>query len=282
MVALAIRWQVKMLKQRVVTAAILLVLFGLLLSFASRSFFTLAIAGVTAAAAWEWSRLAGVKTDVRQSVYAAAIGILTLAFTMNVPFNYDAYWLLLIAFLLWLVMIVALFIQPRLAPIESASTQLLLSGLALLPLAGFSIVWLRHDASAASNGLLLYALALVWVMDIGAYFSGKRFGKRKLSPLISPGKTWEGVYGGITAACILLVIALLFSFFPGYKTYALVVASVLAAAVSVIGDLFESRIKRASGYKDSSQLLPGHGGVLDRIDGVIASLPVFAFLWAWL
>ena len=101
MVALAIRWQVKMLKQRVVTAAILLVLFGLLLSFASRSFLTLAIAGVTAAAAWEWSRLAGVKTDVRQSVYAAAIGILTLAFTMNVPFNYDAYWLLLIAFLLW-------------------------------------------------------------------------------------------------------------------------------------------------------------------------------------
>ncbi len=74
----------------------------------------------------------------------------------------------------------------------------------------------------------------------------------------------------------------MFNFFPEYKTFALVVASVLAAAVSVIGDLFESRIKRASGYKDSSQLLPGHGGVLDRIDGVMASLPVFAFLWAWL
>ncbi len=271
-----------MLKQRIVTAAILLVLFGLLLSFASRSFFTLVIAGVTAAAAWEWGRLSGVKTDAWQSAYAAAIGILTLAFTMNVPFDYDEYWLLLIAFLVWLVMIVAMFLQPRLAPIESASTQLLLTGLVLLPLAGFSIVWLRHDASAASSGLLLYALALVWVMDIGAYFSGKRFGKRKLSPLISPGKTWEGVYGGIAAACLLLVVALLFSFFPAYKTFALVVASVLAAAISVIGDLFESRIKRASGYKDSSQLLPGHGGVLDRIDGVIASLPVFAFLWAWL
>ena len=271
-----------MLKQRVVTAAILLVLFGLLLSFSSKSFFTLAIAGVTAAAAWEWSRLVGVKTDNWQSAYAAAVGVLTLAFSMNVPFNYDASWLLLIGFLLWLMMIVALFIQPRLDPIESASTPFLWLGAALLPLAGFSIVWLRHDASAASSGLLLYALALVWVMDIGAYFSGKRFGKRKLSPTISPGKTWEGVYGGMAAACVLLIIALMFSFFPAYKIFALIVASVLAAAVSVIGDLFESRIKRASGYKDSSQLLPGHGGVLDRIDGVMASLPVFAFLWAWL
>ena len=271
-----------MLRQRVITAAVLLALFGLLLGFASRSFFTLAIAGVTAAAAWEWSRLAGVKTDGWQSAFAAAIGILTLAFSMNVPFNYDAYWLLLIAFLMWLAMIVTLYIQPRLAPIEGPSISLLLLGVVLLPLAGFSIVWLRHDASAASNGLLLYALALVWVMDIGAYFSGKRFGSRKLSPLISPGKTWEGVYGGVAAAVVLLLIALLFSFFPSDKTSALIVASVLAAAISVIGDLFESRIKRASGYKDSSQLLPGHGGVLDRIDGVMASLPVFAFLWAWL
>jgi len=271
-----------MLKQRVVTAAVLLVLFGLLLSFASRSFFTLAIAGVTAAAAWEWCRLAGVKADNWQSAFAAVVGILTLAFTMNVPFVYDAYWLLFIAFILWLILIVTMYIQPRLAPIDAPSTPLLLLGIVLLPLAGFSIVWLRHDASAASNGLLLYALALVWVMDIGAYFSGKRFGKRKLSPLISPGKTWEGVYGGVAAATVLLLIALAFSFFPGYKTFALIVASLLAAAVSVIGDLFESRIKRASGYKDSSQLLPGHGGVLDRIDGVMASLPVFAFLWAWL
>ncbi len=271
-----------MLKQRIITAAVMLLLFTLLLTLSSKAFFTLAIAGITAAAAWEWCRMAGVALDSRQSIYASLVGVLTLALIMNVPFDYDAYWVLFIGFILWMAMIVALYIQPRLAPINSASIPLLVLGALLLPLAGFSIVWLRHDASAASNGLLLYALAIVWVMDIGAYFSGKRFGSKKLSPAISPGKTWEGVYGGLAAALVLLLIAVLFSFFPAYKTLALVVASVLAAAISVIGDLFESRIKRAAGFKDSSRLLPGHGGVLDRIDGVIASLPVFAFIWVGL
>ncbi len=271
-----------MLKQRVITAAILLALFAALLSFANQSFFILAIAAITAAAAWEWSRLSGVADDNMQSVFAAVVGILTLALCMNVPFNYDEFWLLFAGFVLWLIMIVSMYLQPRLEPIQSTSKPLLLIGVFLLPIAGYSIVWLRHDASGASSGLLLYALALVWVMDIGAYFSGRRFGKRKLSPQISPGKTWEGVYGGLVAAALLLLIALLFNFFPSDKTLALGVASLLAAGISVIGDLFESRIKRAVGFKDSSQLLPGHGGVLDRIDGVIAALPIFAFLWAWL
>ena len=271
-----------MLKQRIITAAVMLLVFTLLLTVASKAFFTLAIAFITAAAAWEWSRMAGVAIDSRQSFYAALVGVITLALIMNVPIDYDAYWVLFIGFILWVAMMVTLYVQPRLAPITAASVPLLVLGALLLPLAGFSIVWLRHDASAASNGLLLYALAIVWVMDIGAYFAGKRFGSKKLSPAISPGKTWEGVYGGLAAALVLLVVALLFSFFPGYKTLALIVASVLAAALSVIGDLFESRIKRAAEFKDSSQLLPGHGGVLDRIDGVIASLPVFAFIWAGL
>ncbi|MFK8078637.1 MAG: phosphatidate cytidylyltransferase, partial [Granulosicoccus sp.] len=125
-------------------------------------------------------------------------------------------------------------------------------------------------------------LSIVWLMDIGAYFSGRRFGKNKLAPAISPGKTWEGVYGGLAVTGLVLLFILVFAPFAADNRFKLIIATVLAACASVLGDLYESRIKRAADMKDSSQMLPGHGGVLDRIDGVLAALPVFAFVWVWL
>lgn len=131
------------------------------------------------------------------------------------------------------------------------------------------------------NWLILSVMVLVWSADIGAYFSGKAFGKRKLAPKVSPGKSWEGVYGG-------LAVSLGITAAVGVSrdwTVAQFIAGLLGAAVivfiSVIGDLTESMFKRQSGVKDSSNLLPGHGGVLDRIDSLTAAIPVFAvLLWA--
>ena len=268
-----------MLKQRIVTAGVLLVVFALLLRFASIDFFALALSLIVAAAAWEWSRLSGIAVEFWQSVYAIAVSIFVLI-CLYLPLFGDGFrWLMLTGLLFWGTSLVQFYLTPRLVAINTPAVVLLLIGLPLLTIAALSIQYLRSYAPAASSGLLLYALGVVWVMDIGAYFSGRRFGKRKLAPSISPGKSWEGVYGGLVAAACLLIVVILFVDWPWMR---LALATVGAAAASVIGDLYESRVKRAAGRKDSSQMLPGHGGVLDRLDGVLAAIPVFAFFWSWM
>ena len=123
--------------------------------------------------------------------------------------------------------------------------------------------------------ILLYLLTLVWVADIGAYFSGRRFGKNKLAPTISPGKTREGVAGGLLAnLCWMLVVYLLVDGW-GIDLMLFLVIGVATVAISVVGDLSISILKREAGVKDSGRLLPGHGGILDRIDSVIAASPIF-------
>jgi phosphatidate cytidylyltransferase len=136
-------------------------------------------------------------------------------------------------------------------------------------------------------------MVLVWIADIGAYFSGKAFGKRKLAPSISPGKSWEGAIGGAVAVLLIAALAILFGAPALADTFAarvqarfgwLALAAVLLVlvAASVVGDLFESQLKRRAGVKDSSSLLPGHGGVLDRIDALIPVLPLAALIDHWL
>ncbi|GAB7198735.1 hypothetical protein OS31_14520 [Dickeya oryzae] len=124
---------------------------------------------------------------------------------------------------------------------------------------------------------LLYVMVLVWGADSGAYLFGKLFGRRKLAPKVSPGKTWEGFIGGLATSAM---IALLFSHYAplSISTFTLLVCSIVATLASVLGDLTESMFKREAGIKDSSHLIPGHGGVLDRIDSLTAAIPVFACL----
>lgn len=271
-----------MLKERIITAVVLLVVFSALLAFASENVFTLVLGLVVAAAAWEWSRLCGVSHEHAQTAFAIVVGAITLV-CLNSPLVDEAIQIvLLIGLLFWLSVPVQFYLKPVLPSIESPKIGWLLLGVLVLPIAAIAIQSLRSYAPLASNWLLLYALGVVWVMDIGAYFSGRRFGKRKLAPLISPGKSWEGVYGGLVCAFVLYVLVVLIWDWPAGTPFKLFVATLFAAAASVIGDLFESRLKRAAGMKDSSQLLPGHGGVLDRIDGVIAALPVFGFFWVWM
>jgi phosphatidate cytidylyltransferase len=123
--------------------------------------------------------------------------------------------------------------------------------------------------------LLMYLLTLVWVADIGAYFAGRRFGRTKLAPAISPGKTWEGVAGGLLLNVVWVSLVFQFSDGWGLSYIGFLTLGILTAALSVVGDLFESVLKREAGLKDSGTLLPGHGGVLDRIDSVIAAAPIY-------
>jgi phosphatidate cytidylyltransferase len=158
-------------------------------------------------------------------------------------------------------------------------------------LLGLSLLWLAWLAIAQSRSIgvnfLLSLLCLVWMADIAAYFSGKAFGRRKLAPAISPGKSWEGVVGGIVGVLALSVFWLWFDRTAPVDSVSLyglllqrggllslVLGVVFLAAMSVVGDLFESLVKRAAGAKDSSQLLPGHGGVLDRIDALLPVCPL--------
>jgi phosphatidate cytidylyltransferase len=136
-----------------------------------------------------------------------------------------------------------------------------------------------------SPGLLLALMAIVWIADSAAYFTGRRFGKRKLAPAISPGKTWEGVYGALAAVASYALVLLAFADGAGYSVPVFPagvlawIAFVLAlAGLSIVGDLFESQLKRQRGVKDSGKLLPGHGGVLDRIDALLAALPPAALI----
>lgn len=271
-----------MLKTRIITAAILLVGFCVDLFFASVDVFALVLAFVVAAAAWEWSRLCGVVNEHVQTAYASVVGLIILI-GLYVPYGaLWTQWLLLSGFLFWVAVPAVFYISPKHDSIKAPDVTLLGLGFWVFLVTAVSIQYLRSMAPHSSVWLLLYAFAIIWVMDSGAYFSGKRFGKNKLAPQISPGKTWEGVFGGLLATTLLMIIVLLFADWASDDRIKLVVATVLAAASSVIGDLYESRIKRAADMKDSSQMLPGHGGVLDRIDGVLAAMPVFAFVWAWL
>lgn len=271
-----------MLKTRIITGVILLVLFATDLFFASVDVFALSLSFVVAASAWEWGRMCGIKDETVQTAFAAIVGLLALII-LYLPYNVDATrWIFLVGFLFWASVPAMFYLAPRLEPITSIREMLLLTGVFIFIVSVLAIQDLRSFMPAASSSLLFFAMSIVWLMDIGAYFSGRRFGSNKLAPAISPGKTWEGVYGGLAVTAAVLLVVLIVAPWAPDNRLKLVIATLLAAGASVIGDLYESRIKRAANMKDSSQLLPGHGGVLDRIDGVLAALPVFAFAWVWL
>jgi phosphatidate cytidylyltransferase len=148
--------------------------------------------------------------------------------------------------------------------------------LALLWICATGLLFL-HRHFDAGGWILLYTLTLIWIADIGAYFAGKRFGQNKLAPGISPGKTREGVIGGIVCNLIWMSFVFWISGGWGMNFWQFICIGLFTSAMSVVGDLYESILKREAGVKDSGTLLPGHGGVLDRVDGVIAATPIFIF-----
>jgi len=163
---------------------------------------------------------------------------------------------------------------------SSRAVKLLAGSISVIP-AWSALCWL-HWSQPVGPRWALFAVAIVWAADTGAYFVGVRFGKHKLAPRISPGKSWEGFYGGI-AASLLLALAARSMLHVGWPSLPLLLfLTVITGLISVAGDLFESLLKRHAGIKDSSDLIPGHGGVLDRLDSLLAALPVFLVAKIWL
>jgi len=265
-----------MLKQRIITALILLPIalggFFLLDGWA----FALFIGAVVTLGAWEWARLAGLSVQSQRVAYALVV-VAMLYGTYLLPVL--APWLLGAAVFWWLLATLLVLNYPDSSRYWGGLPGKLLIGLLILLPAWQGLVQLKQWPQA--NGLIIAVMVLVWGADIGAYFAGKAFGKRKLAPRVSPGKSWEGFFGGLAAS---LLITLAVGLQQGWSTSGLLLAlagAVLVVAASVIGDLTESMFKRQSGIKDSSNLLPGHGGVLDRIDSLTAAIPLFAVL-LWL
>ncbi|RRW39002.1 phosphatidate cytidylyltransferase [Ectopseudomonas oleovorans] len=264
-----------MLKQRIITALVLLpiALGGFFLLDGGA--FALFIGAVVTLGAWEWARLAGFEAQSLRVAYAVAVAVL-LGLLYMVPVV--ASLLLVVAVLWWLVATFLVMTYPDSSRLWGGVPGRLLIGLLILLPAWQGLILLKQWPQA--NALIIAVMVLVWGADIGAYFSGKTFGKRKLAPKVSPGKSWEGLYGGLAAS---LLITFLVGLQQEWSVTELLLAMAGAAVVvliSVVGDLTESMFKRQSGIKDSSNLLPGHGGVLDRIDSLTAAIPVFAtLLW---
>jgi phosphatidate cytidylyltransferase len=268
-------------KQRVITAiALVLGLLGLLFNLNALNF-SLAVAPVVLLAGWEWSNLMGLRTKRHRFAFLALLALslavaclsLNLFGALNVSLGQT---LCLAVSVLWAVIFLWVQGYPSSAILWSPRPILGLLGLVLLSITWVAIVLIIHQPHGP--WLLLFAFVVVALADIGGYVAGNLFGKHKLAPRVSPGKTWEGFCGGILLQCIL--IASMTSFMPEKITTGMLLALVIPVSLySVLGDLFESMVKRHSGVKDSGNILPGHGGVLDRIDGLIAALPLFILLF---
>lgn len=270
-----------MLKTRVITALVLMALLLPSIFLLPQAAWALLVAAFIGVAAWEWGallkwsekarRLLGVATALLCAALAwfdpAALGAAPI-------FSPAAGWVLAlygVSAIFWC-LLMPFWLRAQ-WPLGGFS-GLLVGAVVLLP-TWLAMVQLR----TLGPWVLLGIFAIVWMADIAAYFSGRAFGQRKMAPTISPGKTWAGAYGAV-AGVVLYGLAVRFGL--GLETPALplwLLALLFVTAISIIGDLFESLLKRKAGIKDSSNILPGHGGVLDRIDSLTSTLPVVALLW---
>ena len=268
-----------MLKQRLITAAILvpLVVWGVL--SLPTAYFAAVFAVIVVLGGWEWAALVGLTRGAQRAAYALLIAVVLVLSTRMFESPSALFLVFLLSTLWWLAALLWLR-HANAAGVRSLaawthhSLVIGLFGVLVLVPPWLALVQL-HRNGVAGGYLILLLMCVVWGADSGAYFSGRRWGHRRLAPNISPGKTWEGVYGGLAVATLIAVLGAVLIGFSGRTQFALVMLAVLAVLYSIVGDLFESMLKRATGIKDSGQLLPGHGGVLDRIDSLTAAAPVF-------
>ena len=270
-----------MLKTRVITALVLLALVLPSLFFLPQAYWAILVALFIGVGAWEWGGLIGMGGAARSALgvsLAALCAIVSLLAPAAMGVGADglaAPWVLLtygVAAVFWC-LVVPVWMAKK-WPMPRAWPGMLVGLVVLFP-TWLALVQLR----VPGPGVLLAILAVVWIADIAAYFSGKAFGKHKLAPAISPGKTWEGAIGaGLGVVLYGSALRIVYAFEPvGMPLWILCLLAV--TAISIVGDLYESLLKRQAGIKDSSNVLPGHGGVLDRIDSLTSTLPVVALLW---
>ncbi|GAB4254899.1 MAG: phosphatidate cytidylyltransferase [Methylomicrobium sp.] len=278
-----------MLLQRIVTALILAPLVVMAVYLLPIHYFTLFVALVVLAAGWEWCGLTGVDRPSRRLLFQLAL-ILPMA-----GVYFWTYILELLAQLLdwpeiraqsglleWLVVLPVLFWVVMMFLIRNASEALLKADIkgihkALMGWLVLFFAWMFLYRMRAFYGadMAMYLLLLVWIADIAAYFVGKKFGDVKLAPTISPGKTVAGFYGALVSSALSAVVLSLVFGFNWMIGADFLLLSVLTVLISICGDLFFSLMKRRQGVKDSGSILPGHGGILDRIDSLVAAIPFF-------
>lgn len=260
-----------MLKARMLTGLVLMSGFLLALFFLPDVHWALLMLFFIVMGAWEWGRLAGFPVK-SQSFFVGvilAMGMLLLPDTWGGVLSawrpHIVFWGMVVAALFWLLLVPWwLFARRKVAH----KPVLALAGMLVLMPAWMALVYLRKT----NPWLVLVVVMVVAIADSAAYFSGKAFGRHKLAPEISPGKTWEGVIGAVIAVALFgLVLCVVF-----HISLWLMVGLLILMALSVVGDLFESLLKRQAGLKDSGDVLPGHGGILDRIDGLTSTLPFAA------
>lgn len=271
-----------MLKQRIVTAlALAIIFFGALFALHPR-WFSLFAAAVIVLAAFEWARLSGLNT-LANIGYCAVIASAMAGMAIPLGFvspgiDLEMIKPLLLAGCMWWA-VALLLVQGY------PSSALLWGGRSVRAAMGFFVLlpsWLSLSWMVSQEGgdwLVIVVILTVACADIGAYFTGRAFGRHKLAPEVSPGKTREGMAGGLIT--VLVVISLVIAFSPSQRHLWLewTIIELATALASVLGDLLESMVKRHRGVKDSGRVLPGHGGILDRIDSLTAALPVFTLLY---
>lgn len=271
-----------MLRTRVITALVLLAALLLVLQLGFVAF-AVFVGLLYAAAAWECLRLFKSNHPIAGALFWTALFGLFLVVQRPGSLNF----LFALCVAIWIFRLVPS-LAVGLPSLDGLGNRLLGAVYGLTVLGSFLAAVVLYKQSAP---YLFSVLALVWIADIGAYFFGKAFGRRKLAPSISPGKSWEGAIGG---AASVIVAGILMAVFPALQDtfaaqvqsawgwFGLILAMLVIASASIVGDLFESQLKRRAGMKDSSGLLPGHGGVLDRVDALIPVLPLAMLINAWI
>jgi phosphatidate cytidylyltransferase len=286
-----------LLKQRIITAVILAPLAISAIFYLPLDNFAILFMAVMAIGAWEWGPLMGFANKRRRLAFVSATIILISALWYSLPLlqlwsangelHSGVSLVLWIAVAWWILSATLTFLYPRYSTFWSSHRSIrgVFGWLTLIPTwLAFMVLRSNEYTQDPYNGaqLIMFLFLMVWSADVGAYFVGKSIGKHKLLPNVSPGKTLEGFIGGVVCACIFIAIA-------GYSlqwqthqfTLALIVTGIITT-VSVLGDLNESMFKRQAGIKDSGSILPGHGGILDRIDSLTATAPVYALCYALL
>ncbi|WP_340608967.1 phosphatidate cytidylyltransferase [Xenorhabdus bharatensis] len=277
-----------MLKYRLLTTLILIPLVVAALFLLPPSGFGLVVIAVSALAAWEWGQFAGLFTQSKRIALAVlcAAGLLALQHSLadftHLTEKPQILYLLWAGMFWWIAAIVLVVAYPASASVWKSSVilRLLFGFLTIVPFyCGMMVLRTQGYENNTYNGAwwLLYVMLLVWAADSGAYIFGRALGKHKMAPKVSPGKTLEGLAGGLLTAALISWLFSKFAPVPVMPENLLLISAVVVIA-SVFGDLTESMFKRESGIKDSSQLIPGHGGVMDRVDSLTAAVPVFAGL----
>lgn len=267
-------------KARLISAVILIPLVIFCVLELTTAAFAALLGAILVAGIWEWSQLALLSGYPARLLYCAAIvGLMALTWLAG-PAELVIY--LLVAAGCWWLFVLYWLANPQYCAVTSApciALKLLAGAMVSVPPWTALVVLHRHGEDGPLLTLLL--LTMTWCADSGAYYAGRRWGRHKLAPQISPGKTREGVYGGVLASMLFAGAASwLYSHSPSW-TLTFMLVSLPAMLFSVVGDLLESLMKRHSGTKDSGTLIPGHGGIFDRIDSLVAAAPVFlaGFLW---